>query len=407
MGIVIVGANHQTAVVDIREQLAFSDEDSMQALATWKRANILEEALILSTCNRVEIVAMSSNQPAEQADRLVELLDRTNSLSEREVSKHIYKYSDDDAVRHVFRVASSLDSLVVGEPQILGQLRKAFNLSKTAGSIGPTLNKLLPHAFHVAKRVRNETDIAGSAVSVSYMAVELGRKIFDSFVGRVVLLIGGGSTAELAARHLMKSGVSTMLFANRTKAKAEQLAASFGGQAVEIDRLVDHLAKADIVICSTSAPDYIITEDMVRTASAKRRHAPIFFIDISVPRNIDPNIGAIENSFVFNIDDLKSMVVSNLDHRQKEARFAELIINQEVTRFREVLRGLEMGPEIARLRKQFREIAQEELARHRSALEPLSHEQQDAVESLLLTVINKISHPIVTQMRQGAVEVEQ
>ena len=405
MGLILVGANHRTAPVNFRERLAYSDENCVAELRKWTTTNCVTEALILSTCNRVDLVAMTSDPL--QHEHLVELLSESKGLSKAEFNKHSYKYTDDEAVRHVFRVASSLDSMVVGEPQVLGQLRKAYSLATDAGAVGPILNKLLPQAFHVAKRVRNETDIASSAVSVSYMAVELGRKIFDSLVGHTVLVIGGGSTAELAARHLMKSGVSTVLFANRTQSKADELAKTFGGKAVAMDQLVDHLSQADIVICSTSSAQYVITADMVRAANARRRRqTPTFFIDISVPRNIDPTIGTVENSFVFNIDDLKSLVLSNLDHRQREAQRAELIVNHEVVRFREVLRGLRVGPAITQLRERMREIAREELIRHRNDLGLLSAEQESALENLLFSTIKKISHPIITEMRRSALEVE-
>ncbi len=268
MGLILVGANHRTAPVNFRERLAYSDENCVAELRKWTTTNCVTEALILSTCNRVDLVAMTSDPL--QHEHLVELLSESKGLSKAEFNKHSYKYTDDEAVRHVFRVASSLDSMVVGEPQVLGQLRKAYSLATDAGAVGPILNKLLPQAFHVAKRVRNETDVASSAVSVSYMAVELGRKIFDSLLGRTVLVIGGGRTAELAARHLMKSGVSTLLFANRTQSKADELAKIFGGKAVAMDQLVDHLSQADIVICSTSSAQYMITADMVRAANSQK-----------------------------------------------------------------------------------------------------------------------------------------
>jgi glutamyl-tRNA reductase len=406
MGIVLVGANHRSAAVATREQLAFTDDACVSTLREWMAADDVKEALILSTCNRVEVLAVTEDGAAADADDVLQLLGDSRSISKEELKKHSYCYTDEDAVRHLFRVASSLDSMVVGEPQVLGQLRKAYTLATEAGASGTTFSKLLSQAFHVAKRVRNETDIASSAVSVSYMAVELGRKIFDSLAGRTVLVIGGGETAELAARHLIKSGVGHVLFANRTESKAEELAATFGGKAVPLDHLGRHLAEADIVICSTSSPDYLITPAMVRAARKLRPQTPVFFIDISVPRNIDPEICGIENAFVFNIDDLKSLVLSNIDRRQREAQRAEAIVEQEVLRFREVLRGLKLGPAINRLRERMHEIAQEELARHRKELGALSPEQECALENLLHATMKKISHPIITHMRRSAMEVE-
>jgi glutamyl-tRNA reductase len=333
-------------------------------------------------------------------------LSDSSSVSKAELHKYTYNYTDELAVKHLYRVAASLDSMVIGEPQVLGQLRRAYALASEAGSAGPTLHKLLPQAFHVAKRVRNETDIASSAVSVSYMAVELGRKIFDSLKGVTVLVIGAGETAELAARHLVKAGVGNVVFANRTLSKAEELASRFSGQAVTMDDLTSHLATADIVICSTSSPDYVITSEMMRAVRKGRKLTPVFFIDISVPRNIDPTINALRNTFVFNIDDLESLVLSNIDQRRREAERAEVIVEKEVQEFRQMLQGLTLGPAITRLRERMSEIALEELARHRSQLGLLSSEQELALRELLLSTMKKVAHPIITQMRRDAVEVK-
>jgi glutamyl-tRNA reductase len=407
MGIILVGANHRSAPVSVREKLAFTDDACVSTLRQWLAANAVEEAVLLSTCNRVELLAVLPDQADHDAvSHLTGLLSESSSLSSSEISKYLYSYVEEDAVRHLCRVASSLDSMVIGEPQILGQLRKAYALATDAGSAGPMLNKLVPHALHVAKRVRNETDIASSAVSVSYMAVELGRKIFDSLSGHTALVIGGGPTAELVARHLIKSGVGSVLFANRTQSKAEELAKTFGGRAVALDDLSEHLTEADIVICSTSSPNYVITPEMVRSARKLRQKATLFLIDISVPRNIDPRVAEIENSFVFNIDDLMSLVLSNLDRRQREAQRAESIVEQEVLRFGEVRLSLKVGPAIGRLRERMQEIAREELARQRAQLGQLSPEQESALEQLLLSTIKKISHPIITQMRRGVIQVE-
>lgn len=404
MGIILVGANHRSAPLSVREQLAFSDEACLSSLRKWLASGAVKEGLILSTCNRVELLAVVDDEAG--VDRLVALLSEACQLPPSELNKYLYTLREEDAVRHLFRVASSLDSMVIGEPQILGQLRKAYSLANEAGATGATLNKLLPHALHAAKRVRNETDIAGSAVSVSYMAVELGRKIFDSLVGYTALVIGGGVTAELVARHLAKAGVSRVLFANRTRSKAEELAQTFRGQAVGMESLPQHLAEADIVICSTSSPTYVITSEMVKAARRQKQQSTLFLIDISVPRNIDPQVGELLNCFVFNIDDLKSLVLSNIDKRQREAQRAEDLVEQEVVRFREVLRALKLGPAIGLLRERMQVIAREELARQRAHLGALTLEQECALEDLLFSTIKKISHPIITQMRRGAIQVE-
>ena len=407
MTILLVGANHSTADVSVRERMAFTEEQSVTTLRSWVNSGELDEAMILSTCNRVEVLAVTSADDSQiERQRLIKLLAKSKPGAAIEPSSQTYAYVDEDAVRHVFRVASSLDSMVIGEPQILGQLRRAFSLAGEADAVGPTLNKLLPHAFHLAKRVRNETDIASSAVSISFMAVELGRKIFESLVSKKVLVIGGGETAELAARHLIKAGVAGAVFANRTVAKAEELARKFGGTFISLDRLPEQLAESDIIICSTSSPNFVITPELVSSARTKRRGSPLFLIDISVPRNIDPTIGTMENFFVFNIDDLKALVVSNLDRRQRETYQAEAIVGQEVIRFREVMRRMKLGPAISRLRERMSEIAAQELARHQSQLGSLTIEQEEAIEALLLSTLNKIAHPVITQMRKGALEVE-
>jgi glutamyl-tRNA reductase len=404
MRITLVGANHRSAPVELREKLAFTDEDCVATLRAWTGERTVSEALILSTCNRVEILAVTPDDDA--IEPILERLSDFSSVSKAELHEHIYTYTDEQAVKHLYRVAASLDSMVIGEPQILGQLRRAYALASEAGSAGPTLHKLLPKAFHVAKRVRNETDIASSAVSVSYMAVELGRKIFDSLKDVTVLVMGAGETAELAARHLIKSGVGRVVFANRTLSKAEELASRFSGDAVTMVNLTQHLTIADIVICSTSSSDYVITAEMMQAARKGRKPTPVFFIDISVPRNIDPKISTLRNSFVFNIDDLESLVLSNIEQRQREAERAEVIVDKEMQEFRQMLHGLTLGPAITRLRERMLEIALEELARHRSQLGLLSSEQELALEELLLSTMKKVAHPIITQMRRDALEVK-
>jgi glutamyl-tRNA reductase len=311
-----------------------------------------------------------------------------------------------EAVRHVFRVASSLDSMIVGEPQVLGQVRRAYTRAVEAGTAGSVLHRLMHHAFHTAKRVRSETGIAANAVSVSYTAVELGRKIFGSLEGRTVLLIGAGEMAELAARHLVGAGASRIMVANRTDETARRLAVEFGGEAVPYQSIAMHLAKADIVICSTAAREYLLTPLMARAALEERRNRPIFFIDISVPRNIDPAIGQISNLFVFDVDDLEAVAISNMRQRAREAALAETIIEAEVERFEQCLRNLDIGPKIGALREELQTIARQELTRQRGRLGQLTPAQERAVEALLISAVNKISHPIIQQMRRSAEEVE-
>jgi glutamyl-tRNA reductase len=403
MSIVLVGVNHKSTPLAVRELLALSDAACVTGLRSLVDGEIVREGLIVSTCNRVEVLTeTAAGRLSETTERIIDFLTQTNELPRSQFEKDLYQHTDDQAVRHLFRVASSLDSMVVGEPQVLGQVRRAYSIALEAGTTGRILNRLVHHAFRVAKRVRTETGIAANAVSISYMAVELGKKIFDSFAGRTALLIGAGEMAELAARHLVNAGVSNVLLANRSEEPARALASELGGTPVPFDLLTEHLSRADIVICSTTAESYIVTEEMMRAASAKRRNRPVFFIDISVPRNIDPAVGKIPNVFVFDIDDLESVVSSNIREREREAQRAELIVESEIMQFQQALRALESGPAIGALKQMFQDIARHELKRQRNRLGALTPEQESNIESLLLSTVNKLSHPMLSQMRHSS-----
>jgi glutamyl-tRNA reductase len=401
MSILLIGLNHKTAPVEVREQLAFTDEACTLGLRALVDGDVVREGLIVSTCNRVEILtAMGETRETEAQSRITQFLSDARSIPRERFSSHIYSHSDDAAVRHLFRVASSLDSMVVGEPQVLGQVRRAYSLAVEAGTTGRVLNRLIHHTLHVAKRVRNETGIAANAVSISYMAVELGRKIFNTLNGCTVLLIGAGEMAELSARHLVNAGAARVLVANRTHETAQKLAAEFGGEAVDFSRLSKYLGEADIVLCSTGAVgEYVVTQAMAREALELRRNRPAFFIDISVPRNIDPEVGQLSNLFVFDIDDLEAVVTSNIREREREAERAELIVESEVMQFQQALRALDIGPTLGALRQKMQTIAREELARQRARLGQLTPEQEQAIEALLLSTVNKISHPVLHRLR--------
>jgi glutamyl-tRNA reductase len=304
-------------------------------------------------------------------------------------------------VRHLFRVAASLDSMVLGEPQILGQVRQAYTEASDAGTAGRTLHRLLHRTFHIAKRVRTETSISASAVSVSYAAVELGRKILGTLEGRTVLLVGAGEMAELAARHLRKAGAARILVANRTHETALTLAAEFGGEAVPYERFPHFLAEADVVICSTGARNYIIDEPMARAALSLRSNRPSFFIDISVPRNVDPRVGETANLFVFDVDDLEAVVASNLREREREAVYAEEIVRAETAKFMKALRSPDIGPTIASLKEKVRGVAFEEYSRQRARLGDLTPEQERAAERLLASAVNRVSHPLIQRLRNA------
>ncbi|HEY0729789.1 MAG TPA: glutamyl-tRNA reductase [Pyrinomonadaceae bacterium] len=401
MSIILVGVNHKTAPVEIRERLAFNDEACADGLRRLVDGEVVREGLIVSTCNRVEILsATTPEQMDSSAGRLAQFLDTAGELPAGFLNSYLYRHTDEEAVRHLFRVASSLDSMVVGEPQVLGQVRRAYSVAVEAGTAGRVLNRLVHHTFRVAKRVRNETGIAANAVSISYMAVELGKKIFDSLKGCTVLLLGAGEMAELSARHLVNAGASRVVIVNRTEETARQMADEFGASTMPFELLDQALAEADVVICSTGAPSYVLTETQARRALARKRNRPTCMIDISVPRNIDPAVGKVPNVFLFDIDDLESVITSNIREREREAERAELIVQSEVMQFQQSLRLMDIGPTIGAMREKFQEVARAEMARQRKRLGVLTPEQETAIEALLLSTVNKISHPILNQMRR-------
>ena len=402
MSIVLIGINHKSAPVEVRELLAFTDDACSAGLRTLVDGDIVKEGIIVSTCNRVEVLATTAgDQLSDSVERVKQFLSKTDTLPRSFLESHLYQHTDDEAVRHLFRVTSSLDSMVVGEPQVLGQVRRAYSIALEAGTAGRILNRLVHHSFRVAKRVRTETGIGANAVSISYMAVELGKKIFNSLDGHTALLIGAGEMAELSARHLLTAGVSRLWLANRTEKRSNQLAAELGGEKIAFTDLPLYLSHADIVICSTAADEYLVTEAMAREALSKRRNRPSFFIDISVPRNVDPAVGKIPNVFVFDIDDLESVISSNIREREREAERAELIVESEIMQFQQTLRVLDIGPTIGALRNKLQDIAKDELSRQRSRLGPLTPEQERAVEALMVSTVNKISHPLLSHMRRS------
>lgn len=402
MAIVLTGVSHKTAPVEVRERLAFAKESLAESLRALVDGRRVREGMILSTCNRVEVLAdVDPTRFEEGRERVARFLTSRGGGREGDFSAHTYAHTEETAVRHLFGVAASLDSMVLGEPQILGQVRQAYTDACDAGTAGRTLHRLLHKAFHTAKRVRTETNISTAAVSVSYAAVELGRKILGTLEGRTVLLVGAGEMAELAARHLKKAGVSRILVANRTHETAVRLAAEFGGEAVAYETFPHYLAEADVVVCSTGARKYIITEPMARAARGLRRNRPSFFIDISVPRNVDPRVGEAANLFVFDVDDLESVVASNLREREREAVRAEEIVRAETAEFMRALRSLDIGPTIGALKERVRGLAFEEYRLHRARLGELTPEQERAVERMLASTVNKISHPLIQRLRHA------
>lgn len=402
MSILLVGLNHRTAPVELREQLAFSEAELSTALPRLVDGDILAEGLLISTCNRVEVVAVTRSDVNRAVESVKAFLSRSRHLPITDYAHALYRYVDRDAVRHLFRVAAGLDSLVVGEPQILGQVKEAYASAVRAGTVGSILTRLLHRTFHVAKRVRTETAIGASAVSVSSAAVELAKKIFEDFRNTTVMLIGAGEMAELALQHLVSDGVGQVLICNRTPERARELAARFQAEAVPFEEMTQHLARADILLCSVAAAEYVVRRDQIAQAMEVRRHRPLFLIDISVPRTVDPQIQDLENVFLYDIDDLAQVVRSNLERREREAARAEVIIDEAVTEFMKSLRSLEVGPLIAAFRHRLQDIAYGEFQRHRRRLGTLTPEQEKVIKHMLDSIVNKFAHPAITKFHQIA-----
>lgn len=397
MNLVLVGLNHKTAPVRVRECLAPEGDRAADLLKEALELEGVREAVMVATCNRVEVLAATDDPPVA-AGSLRDWLTRGKALPARELEACLYTLSGEDAVRHLYRVAASLDSLVLGEPQILGQIKQAYRVAADAGTSRTVLNRLLHKTFQVAKRVRSETNIGGAAVSVSYAAVELAKKIFDELQGLSAALAGAGEMAELAAEHLLSAGVERVLVVNRTLERAVELNQRLGGRggAFGLDELASVLGQVDIVITSTGSPEPVVTRDMARKALKKRRGRPVFFIDIAVPRDVEPEVAELDGCFVYDIDDLSQVVDANRNARRQEARQAERIVAQEVVKFNNWLDSLEVVPTISELTGKAEAIRSAELARTLRDLGPLAPEQVQALENLTKALMKKILHdPII------------
>lgn len=398
MNFQLIGVNHKTAPVEIRERLAVPERHLPEALSHLLRVPGVAEGMILSTCNRVEVLAQTVNGSTNLRQFLAEYFQTEPGSYET----HLYEYRQSDAIRHLFRVASSLDSMVVGEPQILGQVKEAYATARASGAVQSYLDLLLTRAFAVAKRVRTETSIGSSSVSVASIAVELAGKIFGSLQGKQVCLVGAGKMSELAARHLIAKGAGPIFVANRTHDRAKDLANRFGGTAIRFDDLHRHCEQADIVITSTGAPVAIFRREHGEIFLSARKNRPMFFIDIAVPRDVDPEMNKLDGIFVYDIDDLQDAVSSHVEGRQKEADRAESIIESEVERFQARLRTLHVVPTIVSLQEQFETIRQAELDRIRGRLGKLTAEQESAIEALSRGIVNKILHTPIRSLKSAA-----
>ncbi len=399
MNIYCVGINHRTAPIDIRESLWFSDEE-MRSLLPELRAHRLKEAVLVSTCNRTELYFVPAEQGLNGAPVWQILIDRKGA-GKIVRKEHFYALDASYAVKHIFSVASGIDSMVLGDVQILSQMKDAFTAAQELGMTDTLLNRLFHTAFHVGKRARTETEIAEGAVSVSYAAAELASKIFEDLSRRTALLIGAGETGELTAKHLMGRNLGTLCVANRTRKRAEDLVATLGGTVVDFERLHEVLPRVDIIISSVEAPAFILSHNDIRLAMKQRGNRPLFIIDIGVPRNIDPAANTIGNVFLHDIDALNHIIDHNLAHRKAEVPRIQTIVMEELTAFKGWYDALDVAPTIQQLREQVEAIRKSEVEKH---LHHFAPESQEEVELLTRRIVNKILHTPMVNLRNGTAE---
>ncbi|MGB9716333.1 MAG: glutamyl-tRNA reductase [Thermodesulfovibrionales bacterium] len=401
MKILVAGLNHNTADIEVREKVAFNGDKLKEGLIGVKNLPQVEEVVILSTCNRVELYA-SVRDTEKASESIKNFISGFHNIDRSLLDKAIYVYNDVNAVRHIFRVASSLDSMVIGEPQILGQLKEAFEFALENKATGILLNKLMKKAISVAKRVRSETRIAENAVSISFAAVELAKKIFTDLSEKVFMLLGAGEMAELAAKHLMSNGVREVIVANRRYERACELAKEFNGRPVSLDNFLKEMVHSDIVICSTGAPNYILLKEQMQKVMKERKQRQVFIIDISVPRNIDPKINDLDNVFLYNIDDLQGIVDANMFERKKEAEKAEKIIEEEITPFFQWLSSLESFPTIVALREKAEKIKNDEIEKLLNRFPDIDEKKRKAIEYMASSIVNKLIHPPTVALKRDS-----
>jgi glutamyl-tRNA reductase len=396
----VSGLSHRNAAVSVREQIALEEDKLREILGDVQASGVAAEVVVLSTCNRVEVYGVAE-VPGEARGAIFRRLCRQRGVDAAAVEAGLYTYEDGEAVRHAFRVAASLDSMMVGEPQILGQVKDAFALARACETVGPTLHTLFTQAFAVAKRVRGETEIARHAVSVSFAAVELARKIFAGLSGKAVLLVGAGKMGELAAKHLVQHGAFPIYVTNRTWSRAQEMARALAGTPVRFDELFSAMSAVDIVITSTAAAEPLVTRPRVHDLMHGRRR-PLFFIDIAVPRNVEASVNTLANVYVYDVDDLQSVVDANIRERAREAQRAEAIVEREVTKFLARLRDVEIVPTIVSLRERLEDIRQAEMRKTLMRLRDASPEVREALDSLSTAIVNKILHTPITKLRESS-----
>jgi len=397
--IILIGLNHTTAPVELRECIAFTPEDAIVSLNQLKQESDIEEVLLYSTCNRVEIL-MVSNNPTGAAKLAIQHIATLHQISANQFEPFLYQWKNDQAVRHVLRVAASLDSMVLGEPQILGQIKSAYHTATQEKASGLILNRLMHRAFFIAKKIRTETGIGDRAVSISYAAVALSKKIFDTLEAKQVLMIGAGEMAELAVEHLLKQRIGKLYVANRTFERGVTLAEKFKGLTIRLEEIPDLLDQVDIIISSTGSTQLIITRDQVKAAMRARRHRPLFFIDIAVPRDIDPEINRLNNAYVYDVDDLQNIIDENIADRKKGALKGERIVDEGVIRFREWYDNLNVVPTIVSLRNKLRNIIEAEVFKTLPNVQSEQSVSDTTIQKMIDAMVNKIMHDPTRLLKQ-------
>lgn len=405
MPLILVGLNHRTAPVEVRERLSILEPKLADTTYALRTLDGVEGAAVLSTCNRVE--AIVSTRDEDVIESVVDWLAVRAGAGRAELEKHLYVLRHGDVVQHLFRVASGLDSMILGEPQIAGQVKKSFATAQELGTLDSLLGQLYENTMRVAKKVRTDTGIGEHAVSVPYAAVQLAKKIFGDLRGLQVLLLGAGDMGELTAEHLHQQEVKQVFVANRSYERAVELAERFEGAAVQFDRFDEHLAKCDIVIASTTAPHFIIDPQQVTRALDARRNRSLFLIDLSVPRNINPSVSSVDGAYLYNVDDLQQVADANLELRQQKAQTAEIIVLREVDGFRKRLVAQDAVPTILELQQRLENIRAAELEKCLRKVGPMTADQREAIEMFSTQLVNKILHYPILQLRDGAEEPQE
>ncbi len=406
MNLFLMGMNHRTAPIEVRERMNISEARLAEAVSDLIHREGVLEGMVLSTCNRIEVLT-GAPETVDAEPVVRRFLADHHQCDLKPFEPYFYRYRQQDVVRHIFRVASSLDSMILGEPQILGQVKQAYAVARQVGALNGTLNEVVNQSLTVARKVRRDTAIGSAAVSVSYAAVELAKKIFGTLAGKTVFVIGAGKMSELAAKHLIRSGASAIFVSNRTYERAVQLAQAFHGTAIRFEELFEFINKADIVISSTGAPHFVVRKDQAEKLLTARKNRPIFFVDIAVPRDIDPAVNQLDNVFVYDIDDLEQVVEANKKQRQREAVWAEEIVEREVQGMMRRLVTRDVGPTIVALEEGLNRIRAGEMERFRSRLSGLDPDQREAVEALTRGILSKILHGPIQELKSGAGRPEQ